>query len=427
MARIAETEGQRRTTLFLCAVLHAFTHLYPTVLPPLYYQVARDLELSGVWLATLLVSAQSLAYCLAGWPLGFLADRVSRKWLMFWGLAINGAAFVALGLAPSYTVALLCLVIAGLAGGAYHPPATALLTGLYPERQGRAIGLAGMGAGVGFFLGPFYGGLRGEVAGWRAPCLELGLAGLAVAILFALLARDAPAAKKQAVPAAGPAFVSYFILLSVGLGLRDFAGTGFTTFAALFLPQAHGFSQRTTGLYLGLMSLSAVAANPFYGAASDGRYRLWWAGGVLLLAGLGGLALPWLPKPLVLLGLLWWGFFLLGSYPITEAAMSEVLPDQIRGRAFGVFLTSSGLLSSAAPWVMGTIKDRAIGASTDPAAFRPAFAGLALLMLLSVLIGMPLLRWVRRELARMTARDGCAPDQGCAPLAAAGSKRPPAS
>ncbi|HHX39287.1 MAG TPA: MFS transporter, partial [Armatimonadetes bacterium] len=103
MARIAETEGQRRTTLFLCAVLHAFTHLYPTVLPPLYYQIARDLELSGVWLATLLVSAQSLAYCLAGLPLGLLADRVSRKWLMFWGLAINGAAFVALGLAPSYT------------------------------------------------------------------------------------------------------------------------------------------------------------------------------------------------------------------------------------------------------------------------------------------------------------------------------------
>ena len=174
------------------------------------------------------------------------------------------------------------------------------------------------------------------------------------------------------------------------------------------------------------MSLSAVAANPIFGAASDGRYRLWWAAGVLLAAGLGALALPWLPKQYVFLGLLWWGFFLLASYPITEAAMSEVLPDQIRGRAFGVFLTSGGLLSRYAPWVMGTIKDRAIGASTDPAAFRPAFAGLALLMLLSVLIGLPLLRWVRRELTRIVAPEEGTPDQGRTQLTAAGSKSPPA-
>jgi len=410
VARIAETEGQRRTTLVLCAVLHAFTHLYTSVLPPLYYQITRDLGLSGVSLVTLLATAQSLAYCSAGRPLGFLADRFSRKGLMLAGLTLNAAAFIALGLAPSYAAALLCLVVAGVAGGFYHPPANALLAGLYPGRQGKAIGFAGMGAGFGFFLGPVYGGWRGQVAGWRAPCVELGLAGLAVAVLFALLASDAPRASKTAARAAGATFLGYFVLLSLGFGLRDFAGMGFTSFTALFLPQAHGFDTRTTGLYLGLMSLAAIAANPIFGSASDGRHRLRWAAGILAAAAVGAAAFPWLPKPLVLLGLLWFGFFLLASYPVTEAAISEVVPDRLRGRAFGVFLTSGGLLSSSAPWVMGMVKDHAIGTTTGAAAFRPAYAGLGVMMFLAIVVALPLLRWVRRELSAAAAEERAQPE-----------------
>ena len=78
-----------------------------------------------------------------------------------------------------------------------------------------------------------------------------------------------------------------------------------------------------------------MAANPIFGAASDGGYA---SGGRLVFScrRLGALALPWLPKQYVFLVSVV-GFFLLASYPITEAAMSEVLPDQIRGRAFASF------------------------------------------------------------------------------------------
>ncbi len=386
----------------VCAVLHAFTHLYTTVLPPLYLLITADLHLKGVAGATWLMTAQAFTYCAAGLPLGFLADRSSRKRLLLAGIVLNAGAFIALGLAPSYAWAQVCVVLAGLAGGFYHPPANALVTAHYPGRQGKAIGFVGMGAAIGFFIGPLYGGWRGQMAGWRAPCLELGILGLVAAVAFAVVARDAPARREEAAPSvrAGAGFLGYFVLLSLAFGLRDFAGMGFTTFTALFLPQAHQMSAGATGLYLGLMSLAALPANPLLGSASDGPRRLRWAAGILLAAAAGAAVLPWVPRVLVLPALLGFGFFLLASYPVVEASISEVVPERMRGRAFGVFIASGGVLSSFAHWAMGKVKDDMVGASAGAAAFRPAYAALGGLLVLSVLIGLPLLRWVRRELRR---------------------------
>ena len=102
-----------RRTLFLATVLHAFTHVYQVALLPLYLPMQRDFRLPDVGRATLLVTVLMIAYFLPSYPLGALADRVSRKKLLGVGLAINGAGFIGLSLAPNYATALLCVIIAG--------------------------------------------------------------------------------------------------------------------------------------------------------------------------------------------------------------------------------------------------------------------------------------------------------------------------
>ena len=71
----------------------------------------------------------------------------------------------ALAFAPNYGWAVAALVIAGIGGSFYHPAATAMVARLYPVGTGRALGLIGIGASVGFFAGPIY-------SGWRATMLE---------------------------------------------------------------------------------------------------------------------------------------------------------------------------------------------------------------------------------------------------------------
>src|SRR5207247_2190734 len=129
-------------------------------------------------------SLMGAAYFLPSYPMGILADKSSRKRLMTSGLILNSLGFVGLALARSYPMAMLSVVLAGFGGSFYHPSATALVARLFPTGTGKALGWVGVGASGGFFLGPLYAGWRAETSGWRAPILELGLLGLAVAFFF---------------------------------------------------------------------------------------------------------------------------------------------------------------------------------------------------------------------------------------------------
>src|ERR1041385_3633818 len=177
-------------TLWLCGALHAFTHIYHVALMPLYLPIRRDLKLESIEQATVLLTLMMLAYFLPSYSMGVLADRFSRKKLLAAGLAMNGLGYVGLAFAPGYWWAVVCVMFSGLGGSFFHPAATSMVARLFPLNTGRALGLVGVGASVGFFVGPLYSGWRAESAGWRAPVLELGLFGLVMAGVFAWLAQD---------------------------------------------------------------------------------------------------------------------------------------------------------------------------------------------------------------------------------------------
>src|SRR5882762_10185691 len=103
---MSHDQTHKNRTLWLVGTLHAFTHLYQVALLPLYLRIQQDLRLGSVEQATLLVTVLGLAYFLPSYPLGALADRLSRKKLLAVGLAINGLGFVGLSLAPNYGWAL---------------------------------------------------------------------------------------------------------------------------------------------------------------------------------------------------------------------------------------------------------------------------------------------------------------------------------
>ena len=196
-------QNHQTRTLWLVGALHAFTHVYHVALIPLYLLIQRDFQFASVGQATSLVTVLMLAYFLPSYALGVLADRVSRKRLLGCGLAINGLGFVALAYSPTYAYAVASLIVAGVGGSFFHPAATAMVARLFPVGTGKALGLVGMGASVGFFAGPLFSGWRAAslesargAAAWREPVLELGLLGLVASGVFAWFAKE----EKQSAP-----------------------------------------------------------------------------------------------------------------------------------------------------------------------------------------------------------------------------------
>lgn len=401
-------DAQHKTrALWLAGTLHAFTHIYHVVLLPLYLLIQRDFGFTSVSQATALVTVLMVAYYLPSYYLGVLADRVSRKKLLGWGLFVNAAGFVGLALAPNYSWALFAVMVAGIGGSFYHPAATAMIVRMFPNNAGRALGFIGMGASVGFFLGPIYAGWRAAsleavlgAAAWRRPILEFGLLGIVMAGVFAWLADEektpvAEAVGKQAAQKLFPTSALWFCFIASAFAfcLRDFAGASMGSLGSLFLQKAHGYGTGLTGVVISCIFLPSAISNPLFGHFSD-RGRKRWVTVVLLIAAGLIAVFPHVPKSGAIPVLLFYGFFFMASYPMVEAMLMESVPDAVRGRVFGLFITIGGLLGNLSHWIAGNAVKRLGARATTIEGYYPLYSGLAVFVVLSLLglVGLQALR-----------------------------------
>jgi MFS family permease len=436
----ASQHAHRTRTLALAGVLHTFTHAYQMALIPLYLPIQKFYGRANVEDATLLVTAMLVAYFLPSYPMGMLADRFSRKKLLACGLAINAFGFIGLALAPNYPMALACVMVAGFGGSFFHPAATALTARLYPKNTGRALGFLGIGASVGFCIGPLYAGWRAKQTGdWRWPVCELGIYGAVVAALFAWLADEhapqehssqvpepeprssrrteahpIPTERDQSLLASAatvpgdasdgrvvepmfptPALWMMFIAAAIIFLLRDFTGSSMGTVGSLFLQKARGFDVEQTGFTISFIFIASAISNPLFGHFSD-RARLKWAALLIVISAVFVALFPHVPRPWIVPTLAVYGFFFMASYPIVEAALMESVPDAVRGRVFGLFITIGGLLGNLSHWIDGKWVQSFGDRASDVRTYYSLYGWLALFLLAS-LAGLPFLRAIRKR------------------------------
>ena len=413
------TETSRRNrTLSLLTVLHFFTHLYHVALLPLFLEIQKDFNLSSTDEATLLLTVLMLAYYAPSYLAGVLADRLNRRMLLAVGLTLNGLGFVGLSCAPTYPLAMASVIVAGLGGSLYHPSGMALVADLFHGKGGRAFGIVGIGGGLGFFLGPLYAGWRAEMSGdWRIPLMELGLAGVAAAVVFYLLASSLPlnTPENNTENSRQPIFPNslmwiVFAAAILSFGLRDFGGNGVSTLGSLFLQKAHGWNLARTGFALSLIFLAAIISNPLFGYLSDrGDNRPRWIAFTLAIGAATAIFIPRVTIGWTIPVFIVHGFFFMACYPMIEALMMEAASPAVRGRVVGVYLTVSGGAGTIAHWMCGRWVDNMGDQASQTIAYQGYYVLLGGLMLLT-LIGVGCLDWIQRT--RMTEQTETAPNHG---------------
>jgi MFS family permease len=192
-----------------------------------------------------------------------------------------------------------------------------------------------------------------------------------------------------------PALWVFFIGAAFAFSLRDFAGSSMGSLGSLFLQHAHGYSIKATGLTLSVIFIASAISNPLFGHLSD-RGRMRWTCLVLCVAALLIAAFPHVPKPWLAPTLIAYGFFFMASYPMVEAALMESVPDAIRGRVFGFWITIGGLIGNLSHWLVGRWVE-ALGPAADaPGGYLSLYAGLAVLLLVA-LAGLPCLHAIRKR------------------------------
>jgi MFS family permease len=139
-----------------------------------------------------------------------------------------------------------------------------------------------------------------------------------------------------------------------------------------------------------------MVSNPLFGHLSD-RGRKRWTCLVHCFAAVLVAFFPHLPGTNH--GLFFWaymayGFFFLASYPIVEAGVMQAVPDAVRGRAFGLWITIGGLVSNLSHWLMGHWVEQCGDRARSPDAYFALYGALAVLLVLA-LVGLPLLHGAR--------------------------------
>lgn len=162
--------------------------------------VRAELGISDLQISLLQGLSFGLFYAVMGIPLGLLADRVSRKRLLFFGIVVWSVATLYGAEASSFGELLAARLLVGLGEAALAPCAISMISDMFPvERRGRPISVYLLGQavapGIGLFLtarvldaaprGVFAGlPLVSGLAPWRIVFLICGLIGLVVAALM---------------------------------------------------------------------------------------------------------------------------------------------------------------------------------------------------------------------------------------------------
>ncbi|MBF0628040.1 MAG: MFS transporter [Magnetococcales bacterium] len=118
---------------------------------------------------------------------GWLSDRIGRRPTLLMGLAGSALSYLAYGMADSLWVLFAARAAAGIMGANIAVAQAAMADLSPPDQRSKAMGLIGAAFGLGFILGPAFGGWLAHFGLTTAPLVAAAITGLnALAALFYL-------------------------------------------------------------------------------------------------------------------------------------------------------------------------------------------------------------------------------------------------
>ncbi len=364
---------------------HAVHDTYTAFLPPLLPVLIEKFALSNTQAGLLSVFMQ--------WPsllqpvFGFLADHVNLRYLVIFAPAVSAIAMSLLGVAPTYAVLAVLLIIVGVSAAGLHAVGPVIAGNLSGHSLGRGMGMWMVGGGLGYTVGPLI-----LVAALHRVQLEgtpwLMIGGILASAVLYIRLRNV-----SSQPNGGPrtrpwrqAFRALRPLMAPVIGItaaRSFMAAALGTFLPTFL-KGEGSPLWFAGAAMAVFEAAGMAGALAAGALSDriGRRRVLAAAMALASPLMAVFLLAQDAARLPILAAL--GFCALSIMPVMMALLQENFP-QNRALVNGLYLGLSFLSTASATM--------ALGALADAYSMRTAF----IISAAAPLLGLPLVWWLPRR------------------------------
>lgn len=330
-------------------------------------------QLGNLQIGFLYGTAFSVIYAIAGIPMGRLADRISRRWMIAAGLLTWSLMTVLSGIATSFMFLVVARLFVGISQSMLSPAVYSLLAEMFsPKKRATIFSFYASGIFFGIGLSFLAGGTIALQYDWQTAMIAVGIPGLfLVPIVFWLIKepertiiRHSPKndllqdilklLRKKTVQYH---LIGFSLLACTGYTVLGFAGTVFNdVFGRPDLTPQYGW------FLFGVAVTVILAGKTADKLAEKAPERRFWIG---IVAGLGGI-------PFYAAGLFnsdpTWAFILMGtgvlissSYNgVAAALMQYFVPDENRALAGGLYLfvisiAGFGLGPPLAGWLMDDV------------------------------------------------------------------------
>ncbi|OAT80808.1 MFS transporter [Desulfotomaculum copahuensis] len=344
---------QRYGSIFLLTLAHlindAYPNLYPVLIPSLMVILHFSVAQAGAITAVAALTTQLLQPFMGLW-----ADRVGGSWFVTGGLALGAIlSTAALGLAPTYPMLLLLILLSGIGNSAFHPHASGIVGEMTGRRKGLGMSMFLIGGNLGRGLAPLLASFA--FLTWGRPGLMiLSIPGLLLAFALYTYGRKIKTVGK---PNSGGLLATLhanrgrLVSLLAIVGIRSMVASAVLTFLPIWWKLRYGHITHNAFM-LSIMLLAGSLGNMAGGYLSDV------IGVIPVIVGSSVLSalLVWLF--LHSSGIwLWVSIGLLGAALFSTASVTMVLGQSIfpqhKGMASGLALGLGNTLGSAGVGLLG--------------------------------------------------------------------------
>lgn len=359
------------------------TYFARLAISPVVPFITEDFEISNT-LIGIALTGMWLAYGLAQFPSGMLADRYGEKPIIL--VAVGGTTVVSLllALSPLYPVFVVAAIALGAVAGLHYAVATTLLSRTFDD-LGTAVGLHSIGGPLAGLIAPVVAAAIGVRYGWRPAIAVTAAVGVPIFVLFVWRVRPIEPRRPETpfrerlklgsmLGVISRPTIAFPLLVAMA---GTYVAQGLLSFFPAFLVAFHDYTPTAAGVAFSAFFIVRAVSQVALGRASD-AYGRDAAIASSMLAGAVGVPIVILAPGLGTMAL---GIALVGVsssfFSAIDPRFIDALSREERGMGFGLIRTVYTVLGAS-----GSV---GVGLTADLFGWAVAFGVLAVLFSMSFL------------------------------------------
>ena len=394
-----ETYPSPRYAWFVVVILFlAFVIAYidRQIISLLVDPIKADLDITDTQIGLLQGFAFTVFYTFAGIPLGRLADKKNRKYIIIIGMFLWSLMTFMCGMARNFVHLFIARIGVGIGEATLSPASNSMISDYFPkDKRGKPIALYFMavyvGVGLSFILGGLVIGMvsssgetiiwpiLGELSAWQATFMIVSLPGILLVLIMLLtikepfrhgmVTRDGQAVD-SGLGATKDFFMKHFktyAIMFLGFGLAGALAIGFFAWTTPLFNRIHGWETSTIGLTFGtIIMVMGTLGILLGGAIADKllqkgqqhayiKVSIWAILCAMVLSGTASITSnPYIAWVLLCPAIGCFGM----PVALAPAAVNYITPNQFRGQAIAIYIFVVGMINNViGPISVGVLND----------------------------------------------------------------------